>query len=166
MAPPPSGTNRGRASPATESIRGKCRLRSGGRAGPAFLVEAEVLASAGHLSILRLSFRRPSADSAPLAYGATRRPLRRGLHAPRLRIRPARRCGRSRDRPGPRRGSRVRSLVRFLVRFACRLLAARVNEVEAEGRNIAGLTAPGGTRRLAPRPLQAGGRWFEPGTAH
>ena len=45
----------------------------------------------------------------PLAGGSAR------LNAPRLRIRPTRRCGRSRDRPDPNRGSGIRGLVRFLV---------------------------------------------------
>src|SRR5207302_5938520 len=40
---PPAAQTRRRASPATEAIRGKCRLRSASRAGPAFSVEAEVL---------------------------------------------------------------------------------------------------------------------------
>jgi hypothetical protein len=52
------------------------------------------------------------------------------------------------------------------VRFGRRLLARGVTAPVLKRRNGAGLTLAVGFCRLAPRPLQAGGRWFEPGTAH
>lgn len=86
-----------------------------------------------------------------------------GFTAPGLRIRPARR---RRGRPESRCGGGLRWLVRFLVRFRCRLLAPRVREPSGEGRSGAVFAVPVGCCRLAPRPLQAGGRKFEPCTAH